>query len=285
MKKTLLKLSLFSFLLFFCACQELITLPLEQTQRRVLIDGLICDQVGLQYIKVAYSLNYYETGKLPPITDADVVLLDDNGFLVEQYIYSNEDSVYFPSNSFSPIVGKQYKVQVKVGQELYEAKGKMTPTANLDSLYYLSKKQLELLGQNVFDGDYFMFVDGSLKTDSTEYFKLEVSVNDTLLNSRGDISNSILSSEFFGKEFSFLPVPGSFEAQDSVELALFSLSEDTYQYFVEFTNLLFNDGGVFSPPPVNPTSNITNTTNPDNYALGLIQFSAVLKKTIYIEED
>jgi hypothetical protein len=273
-----------SILLVITACQELIKLPLEQPQSRILIDGLITNRAGLQYVKVAYSLNYYDTGKLPIVPNAEVLLLDENKQIVEQFNYSSADSAYLPSGNFTGLVNQEYTLQVVVNQEIYEAKGVIKPNATLDSLYYLGKEELQQLGQNVFEGDFFMFVNGSISSNEIEYFKLKVLVNDTLRNSRGDIANSILSSEFFGKEFNFLPIPGSFKLQDSVKLELYSLTEDTYQYYVEFSNLLFNDGGVFSPPPVNPTSNIINTSKPDNYALGVIQFSAVLEKEIYIEE-
>jgi hypothetical protein len=129
-----------------------------------------------------------------------------------------------------------------------------------------------------------MFVNGRLNNQGTEYFKLDVTVNDTLRNSRGDFSNSVLSSEFFGKEFVALPVPGIFDAEDSVGLELYTLNEDMYQYYVEFINLLFNDGGVFSPPPVNPTSNIRNLTNPENKPLGYVQFSSVQRRSVVIKE-
>ena len=72
---------------------------------------------------------------------------------------------------------------------------------------------------------------------------------------------------------------------DTVSLRLFSLDEAVYDYYTEFINLLFNDGGVFSPPPVNATSNISNITTPENFPLGYIQFSSVLEQEVIIKDD
>jgi len=274
-----------SFILSGFACQELVELPLEEEQTRVVIEGLISNKEGRQYISVARTLNYYETGKLPPITDATVHILDSADNIIEQFLYNAEDSVYESATNFTGEIGKQYKVQVEVADEFYEATGEIIANAQLDSVYYLSDEQLEALGQNPFGDGFFIFVDGSLPSTEIQYFLLETTVNDTLRNDRGDLSNSILSSEFFGSEFQFLLVPGLVEAQDSVHLELFTLTEDVYQYYIEFVNLLFNDGGVFSPPPVNPESNISNTSNPDNYALGFIQFSSVIENDLYIDEE
>jgi hypothetical protein len=274
-----------SFILSGFACQELVELPLEEEQTRVVIEGLISNKEGRQSVSVARTLNYYETGQLPPITDANVNILDSADNLIEQFVYNAEDSTYKSLSDWTAEVGKSYKVQVEVDDQFYEASGKIIANARLDSVYYLSDEQLEALGQNSFGDGFFIFVDGSLPSTEIQYFLLETTVNDTLRNDRGDLSNSILSSEFFGSEFQFLPVPGLVKAQDSVRLELFTLTEDVYQYYIEFVNLLFNDGGVFSPPPVNPKSNISNTTNADNYALGFIQFSSVIENDLYIDEE
>jgi len=154
----------------------------------------------------------------------------------------------------------------------------------LDSIYYLSEEELQNLGQQVIGEGYFMFVNGRLNNEGIEYFKLDITVNDTLRNSRGALSNSVLTSEFFGKEFRALPVPGTFKEKDTVDLQLYTLNEDVYQYYIEFINLLFNDGGVFSPPPVNPTTNIKNLTNSENPPLGFIQFSSIQRRSLIIEE-
>ncbi len=267
------------------ACQKLIDLPLQEEETRVVIEGLISDKEGRQFVSVARSLNYYKTGKLPPVVDATVNLLDSNNNVIEQFIYNSQDSVYKSTSNFIAQPGSSYKVQVELDNEVYEASGQIIPNATLDSIYYLSDDQLKSLGISPFGEGYFLFVDGSIPREEISYFKLALTVNDTLRNSRGDLSNSILTSEFFGNDFQFLPVPGSVEAKDSVQLELYTLTEDVFQYYLEFVNLLFNDGGVFSPPPVNPTSNIENITTPDKFALGFIQFSSVIEQNIYIEEE
>jgi hypothetical protein len=285
LKKSILHFITVAAIFTAFACQDIIILPLNDQQARVVIEGLISNRVGSQSVRVSESLNYYDTIGTPPIKDAEVSLLTVEGQLIEAFSYSEIDSAYVPSPQFVAEIGMEYILQVIAKGEIYQAAGQIIRNANLDSIYYLSKEQLEVIGQNVFDGDYFLFVDGSLNSEMVEYFRLTVTVNDTLRNSRGDIANSILSSEFFGSEFQFLPVPGDFVAQDSIHLELYSLNEDIFQYYQEFTNLLFNDGGVFSPPPVNPTTNIINITAVKNYALGYVQFSAIIEKDLYIDEE
>ncbi|ADR21833.1 hypothetical protein MATR_05340 [Marivirga tractuosa] len=277
-------LSLFLAVLLSWSCQEIIDLELDQSEPKLVIEGNLTNERVIQKIKISESLNYYDTSELAPYTEAVVRLMDVDYNSLFYFTYSSEDSVYQSNSPFGLAVGQEYIIQIEAKEELLEVKGHVLENATLDSLYYLSAEELEALGQPVFGDGYFMFVNGKLNNEGIEYFKLEVTVNDTLRNSRNDFSNSVLTSEFFGSEFQALPVPGSFEEDDSVVLELYTLNEDVYQYYVEFINLLFNDGGVFSPPPVNPDSNIKNLTNPENEPLGFIQFSSIQRRSLVIKK-
>lgn len=277
-------LSLVLAVLFSWSCQEIIDLDLGQSETQLVIEGKIVDLNTIQKIRVSKSLNYYDTGRMEPVSSADISLLDGNNNLLSDFAYNPQDSLYQTTDSLSLEIGSEYKVQILVNEELFEAKGRILENPTLDSIYYLSDQQMEDLGLPVFGEGYFMFVNGRLNNEGIEYFKLDITVNDTLRNSRGALSNSVLTSEFFGKEFQALPVPGTFDEEDTVDLELYTLNEDVYQYYFEFINLLFNDGGVFSPPPVNPTSNIKNLTNSENEPLGFIQFSSVQRRRLVIEK-
>ncbi|WP_375579217.1 DUF4249 family protein [Marivirga tractuosa] len=277
-------LSLILAIIVSWGCQEIIDIDIPQTDPKLVIEGRLLNERSFQSIKISESLNYYDTTGLEPFTDAKVSLMDADNNLIQSFNYNPKDSLYQSNSPIELTVGSSYTLQIEVNDEILEAKGSILENATLDTLYYLSAEELESLGQPAFGDGYFLFVDGQLNNEGIEYFKLDVTVNDTLRNSRGDFSNSVLTSEFFGKQFQALPVPGSFEDQDSVGLELYTLNEDVYQYYVEFINLLFNDGGVFSPPPVNPSTNIKNLTNPENEPLGYIQFSSVQRKSILVKK-
>ncbi len=277
---------LFSIIITLFACQELIDLDLDQSEPRVVIEGKITNQPGPHKIKVSRTINYYDTAAIPPLSNAIVSLLDESQNLIEQFTYFAEDSTFRSSENWAGEAGQTYIVNVEADGDTYQAKGKILENATLDSLYYLSSETLKALGQNVLgDEGYYLFANGAINGEGIQYYRLQIILNDTLQNSRGDIANSVLSSELFGREFVGLPIPGTFQAKDTIQLSLSSLNEDIYQYYIEFINLMFNDGGVFSPPPVNPTNNIVNQTTPDKFALGFIQFSAELRETIIISEE
>jgi len=186
-------LSLVFAVLLSWSCQEVIDLDLEQSETKIVIEGEIVDKNTIQRIKVSQSLNYYDTGNMSPVSNAEISLLDANDNLISNFIYNSEDSLYQTFDSLRLDVGSEYKIQIVVNEELLEAKGKILENPTLDSIYYLSEEDLQNLGQQVIGEGYFMFVNGRLNNEGIEYFKLDVSVNDTLRNSRGALSNSVLT--------------------------------------------------------------------------------------------
>ena len=65
---------------------------------------------------------------------------------------------------------------------------------------------------------------------------------------------------------------------------MYSLTEDVYSYYYQFITLLFNDGGMFSPPPENPQSNVVNLTTPLDAPLGFFQVSMLKSSTVIVSD-
>ena len=98
--------------------------------------------------------------------------------------------------------------------------------------------------------------------------------NDSLYNGVGDF---IVSDDKYIKgEFEF-KFGYPFELNDTVKIEMFSLNEDGLDYYTGFIEVLQSDGGLFSPPPVNAPSNISNG------ALGLFQANAVSYQELIIK--
>jgi hypothetical protein len=67
-------------------------------------------------------------------------------------------------------------------------------------------------------------------------------------------------------------------------MELYRLNKDAFVYLNQLVNLLFNDGGLFSPPPQNPTSNI-RVVSGKGEVLGYFVVSPVLTRTVTIVPD
>jgi hypothetical protein len=64
---------------------------------------------------------------------------------------------------------------------------------------------------------------------------------------------------------------------------MYTINQEMYQYYLELITLLYNDGGLFSPPPQNPVSNIRNLSKPDQPPLGYFQVASLTSDTIVID--
>ena len=76
-----------------------------------------------------------------------------------------------------------------------------------------------------------------------------------------------------------------YRAADTVRVELHRIDEAMYRYYIGLVQLLYNDGGLFSPPPVNPPTNLENLTNPDDLPLGFFQVSTRVGATVILPEE
>lgn len=265
-----------ALLFSLAACQEVVKVDLKQAESRLVVEGYITDQPQQNYIKLSQSISYYGDEKAPLVKDAQINLLDENDQLITPFSF--QDSVYKPDNSsFAAKMGKPYKVQIKYKGDEYEATGSAEKNVQLDSITYVYKQK------TLFEDEgYYVKVSGIVPKQNKHYFRWMVYKNDSLFNDPGDYF--IFDTQYLQENVQGFQLPFTFKKGDTVRLESYSLNRDMYDFYNEFVNLLFNDGGVFSGPPVNPTSNVKNLNDPENIALGFVQFSSVEKTSVIIED-
>lgn len=270
-------------LLVGSACQEIIDLELESDGPKLVVEGRFTNFVGEHFVKLSESVDYYNNDSQKIVTDAQVILTDSSGNFISTFAFDEERKRYVSNENLSGKVGETYRIQIDYNDEVYEATGKIRQNGTLDSLFYLSDKQLEAIGTPTFEEGYYVLVNGTIEKFELRHFRLKVYENDTLKSGRGDYF--LFDTETLNDRFTGFIAPGVYDEGDTVKLELYAIMPDMYDYYLDLVNLLFNDGGVFSPPPVNPRSNVTNITNPDNQPLGYMEFSSVIQKEVIIEEN
>jgi hypothetical protein len=124
---------------------------------------------------------------------------------------------------------------------------------------------------------------GKIPFETDNFYRVKIIRNDTLLNRRSDyllfddsFGTSILDNGFELSGFAF-------EKNDKVKLELYRLNQAPYNYLTQLVNLLFNDGGLFSPPPQNPITNIF-VENENGRVGGYFLTAPLLTKTIIIKD-
>lgn len=267
-------------LLILFSCQEEVTLPLASLDEEVpVIEAIWTDNSYYNEIKVSLAEDYFDTTDLTIISEAEVAIYEVQTGEMIPFRFDNDTKSFRPVNeSQIAKVGQEYEAQVKWKDETFKARGTMLEPPILDSLTY--SYQEERLFR---DEGYYIKVYGKIPFEEDNYYRIKVIENDTLQNDRDDY---LLFDDTFGLKFfeEGLELNYPFEEGDRVRLELFRMNKSAYDYFNELVGLLFNDGGLFSPPPQNPESNFTDTSG-EGKVLGYFLVSPILNESIVIKEE
>jgi len=263
----LIALSLFS-------CEEVIQLDLSATPEKIVIEGLVTDRAGDQYVRITKTRDFYSENPIERVSNAEVTVTSSDGT-----VYEYEEvrfGYYVPVTNYTGKVGNFYRLRVQVDDLVYESEDQLLRVAPIDSLDYsltLNPSDEQIKKGKLYD----LLLYFKEPKDTEDYYFFKFFRNDTLTYSNPNdiyIVNDIVLSESI-KGF---PSPVYYAEQDTAFMEMYSLSREGYKYYSDLSNLQFNDGGLFGPVPANPRSNISNG------ALGFFQVSAVTSKEIILKK-
>ncbi len=255
-------------------CREIIELKLPSAPEKLVIEGLVTDNEGPYTVVLSTVGDYFENNSPPTVSGAKVTISDISSGMSE--ILAEGEPGHYKTSSLRGTAGNTYQLQVEVNGEIFISTATMPIAPIFDSLNY--KYQPESTFR---DEGYYIYFYGKTDKSQINYYRWLVYENDSLYNDRSDYI--LATDEFIQENVRGLEFPYAFNEGDTVRITMFGLNREVYNYFNELVNLLFNDGGLFSSPPVNPTSNIRNETNPRNVPLGYFQVSPSTSREIIIK--
>jgi hypothetical protein len=264
----------------FVACEKTVLLDISQNQPRVIIEGLVTNRPGLQYVKVTGSSGFYETGESPRIENASVIVTDDAGNRFD-FVHNPGDDAdsagyYRPAVPFTGVIGRTYHLAVNVDEVLYEATDLLTPVTTIDSLSTrINEDERDDPGTTGKFYEVLMFAKEPQAT--TDYYLFKFYRNDSLkVDTDTDIYYS--DDELLAENIDGIPSPVYYAPGDLARVDMYSISREAYVFYNDLQRLLTNDGGLFGQPPSNSRTNLSNG------ALGFFQASALNRKEILVKE-
>ncbi|MHA7128329.1 DUF4249 family protein [Algoriphagus namhaensis] len=277
------KLQNFAFLflsLFIISCQEQVDLPLAKIAGTVpIIEAEWTDFAAFNEVKISLAQNYFDTTSFQPVGDAEVAILVPGTEEIFPFIYVPASKSYKPVfDRLVAEVGTRYELQIRWRENFYLAEGLMLQPPTLDSLTYQFEEE-----RTFRDEGYYIKAYGKIPFEEDNFYRIKVIQNDTLLNDRDDY---LLFDDTFGLSFfeEGLELNYAFRAEDRVRLILYRFNEPVYDYFNQLVGLLFTDGGLFSPPPQNPDTNI-RTIRGDAQAEGYFMVSPIISQSVFIKPE
>lgn len=264
--------------IFTWSCQEEVILPLGEKDALIpTIEASWTDQSLYNEVKITLSKDYYDSLDVQVISDAEVFITIPGSNKVVPFVYLNGTKSYKPVNPLEKaVVGENYQLNVRWRENVYRSEGIMLEPPVVDSVTWSFEEERLFREEG-----YYIKVYGKVQFTEDNNYRIRIIENDTLKNQREDY---LLFDDTFGLTFfeDGLELGYAFEENDEVRLELFRMNRDAFDYLNQLVNLLFNDGGLFSPPPQNPDSNI-RVVQGDSEVLGYFLVSPVLSRTVIIQ--
>ena len=256
----ILKNIFFIFLISFIglsSCTERIDIDLDTERVRLVVEGNITDIDDNQFVKLTETADYFSNSPPKTISSADVKINDgEQSFALNES--NTEAGIYLMPDGFSGVQGKTYELSINLKQEVggytdYSALSTMPPLSDdIDSISVEWFTQFQgwavrLYAQEPPREDFYMFSgmrNGELITDSIH----EVNISDDRLYNGNYTSGAIVL--LFNEE--------QLEPGDSFTLILSNITKDYASFVTELqTEIQFKEP-MFSGPPANVSSNISN---------------------------
>ncbi|MGF1533697.1 MAG: DUF4249 domain-containing protein [Bernardetiaceae bacterium] len=254
------------------ACEQVIDLPLRSMEEPlVVIQGQVVDTVGYSWVILTQSLDFYNPTQAPRISGAQVSISDDTGN--EMIFREDSPGFYVPTDpAFKGEVGRTYSLSVQVQEEFFRASSQLLPVTQIDSLTVRY-----VAGRPFRDDGYYLYFFAKEPPNEKNFYRWRVYLNDSLFDGFDDIL--LADDRFVQDNIENLELPYAFDLGDTVALEQYSINEDVFDYYSDLLSLAGNDGGLFSPPPVNPRTNISNG------GLGIFSASSLIRVVQIIEDE
>jgi len=254
-------------------CTERIEVEVDSTYTRLVVEGYITTDTMAHYVKLSLSGDYFANKPADRIGDA-LVRIDDGDHTIELTESESEAGLYLTEPDYHGIPGKTYTLtinQVDIDKdgvyEEYTAESILHPVAKMDSI------ALDLMESPHFK--IYQVLVYAWDPPETNFYAFKVYKNGTLLT---DTLSELLvqNDEFFNGNYThgipsqFLThgIPSQFLDQDkegevlvegdTVTFELDGITEEYYQYIIEAQSEVFYKTPMFSGPPSNIMSNISN---------------------------
>lgn len=244
-------------------CTERIQLELEDSDPRLVVDGVITTDTTIHYVRLTQSGSYFVNQPLPAVSDAQVLLYDGTNTI--SLLESDKfPGFYITPHNYHGIPGRTYSIAIsnvdidRDGQtELYEAESYLNPVSPIDSIHLEYHDIWELWKVLLYADEpgetedfylFSIFINNAIQTDQLT----EVSVTDDRFFN-GSYANGVWVQSIDISDEKIELNPG-----DTVSLQMSGITREYFEYVIALQEETGMKVPLFSGPPANLPGNVSN---------------------------
>ena len=267
----ILSLALICFL--FNACEDVITVDLEDGDEQLVVDAWINNQMKPQIVRLVRTSPYFDSSPSPAVTGATVKITDNNGTEFSFVDNNNGDYIWTPAGSTSfGQIDNTYTLSIVTEGKEYSAVSTMNRIMQIDSI--TSEYREEELGnpEGIYASLFATDIIGAgdaywIKTYKNGQYLNEPSEMN-LAYDGGFTAGAMIDGVVFiipireginpfGEEDEAGNDLPPYEVGDSIYVEVHSLTEDAFFFLnASRTQMTLGDATLFAEPPSNVSSNI-----------------------------
>ena len=231
--------------MLICSCEKVIDIPLDVADERLVVEAVIKDSPGNNYILLSKSGSVYGGSDLEKVEDAIVTVTDEDGVVFD---FPHQEDGLYNSPIFQVVPGKRYDLQVSALGRVITASCQTRSKPHLDSLTYLPITGA--FGVPVGDTIHLVSFHSVDDVDEKKFYWVKIFRNRKensgyYLGNDDFVNGQYYEAQFFGSEA---------DPRDTVFVEMISMDEANYDYFIGLANNL--SSGPFAAAPANPPSNL-----------------------------
>lgn len=272
MKRYLFRIATIIFIT--TSCEEVIEIDLNFNNPAFVIEGVISkDSVCI--VRLTTTASYFSEEDPAPVDDAMVYV--SNGIISEELSYYGDG--YFRGENITGEEGSTYNLEVIYKETLYEASSYLPAQSTILSVNYIKSDEQSTVNPM---GETFFYIGCTFRDnqETDDFYMIRFTEDGKMIESKYCLLTEKRSNggsmEIDNNGYIRFSESIFYEGGE-VDVHLFSIDENIYNYFLQLSDILFWKRRVVPPTPYNPQSNISGG------ALGYFAAWSVDCETILLE--
>jgi len=257
----------FSLIILLTSCENVIEIELDYMKPKLVIEGVLNDFDNQCNIKLSKTTDYFNQKTNPTVSDAVITLTDNAGTVVK---FNEIEPGNYLGESIQAKSHINYTLSILSEGDKYVAKATIPQRVNIDSLtcFYNPESIFYEVGYVV--SCYF-----SDPEEARNFYRLKTyNIND---GTKAKNSKELYNDDFYNGNNVILSWSNNvYQQNDTVVVELYSLDEQTYDYYKTLFPISGGTEMMSLTTPANPNTNLSNG------ALGYFGAYTISRDTIII---